>query len=114
MHFGMRMTSQPRASVAVPVSDFTMSPLTIEVSTSETSTAAESSTNSPTGWLWESQLLGGGWSTFSTVRNPVVTAGAGNFASPGIYDIRLTASNAGGPSLTPKTRAGYLTVTSNG
>jgi PKD repeat protein len=100
------------AAVSAPVTDFTGTPLSIDAGNPDTCQFTDASTNTPTSRLWESQLLSGGWSTFSTSQNPLVTAGAGNFAGLGTYDIRLTSTNAGGSNT--KTRLAYLTVTSGG
>ena len=55
-------------------------------------TFTDASTNSPTAWSWESRPSGTteNWTLFSTDRNPTHTFEAG------AYDIRLTATNAGG------------------
>ena len=50
----------------------------------------DSSTNAPTSWKWAYKNATVGWTQFATTQNP-------SFAFPaGIYDINLTATNAGG------------------
>ena len=83
---------------AAPVADFLSdiqsgtAPLTVHF--------ADDSANTPTSWLWD---FGDGDSTNSTVKNPVHT-----YAAAGIYNVTLTATNAGGSDT--ETKAGYITV----
>jgi len=80
-------------------------------------TFTDASTNSPTAWKWEYRIADNGtWTEFSTVQNPTYS-----FTTAGTYDIRLTASNAGGSNTLTKTHvfaAGnshdYLTTVSSG
>ena len=58
------------------------------------------STNSPTSWAWDFQDNG---SVDSTVKNPTFT-----YSTPGTYDVRLTATNAGGSN--SKVVTGYVVV----
>ncbi len=60
----------------------------------------DTSTNSPTSWLWS---FGDGDTTNSTVQNPVH-----QYTAVGIYNVTLTATNAGGSNST--TRSGYISV----
>lgn len=57
--------------------------------------------NTPTSWAWEYRAQGssGAWTQFSTSQNPTV---AGSTFGAGVWDTRLTATNAGGSS-TPAT-----------
>jgi PKD repeat protein len=83
-----------------------------------TASFTDASTNTPTSWLWESRIAdNGAWTTFSTAQNPSGII----FATPGTYDIRLTATNGGGSNTVTKTHvfsAGtthdYLTTVSMG
>lgn len=86
-------------SYSVPVADFSGTPTTGVVSASVAFT--DSSTGTPTAWLWEFNS-GGGWEVFSTVQNPTL-----NF-STGVYSVRLTASNALGSDTETKTN--YVTI----
>ncbi|HNQ34379.1 MAG TPA: DUF3344 domain-containing protein, partial [Methanoculleus sp.] len=63
-------------------------------------TFADASTNSPTAWLWESRPSGTteNWTLFSTDQSPTHTFAAG------AYDVRLTATNAGGSDTLTKAR----------
>ena len=67
----------------------------------------DSSTNSPTSWLWEKSSDGGSnWSNFDsghTSQNPIESFTAGTWA------VRLTATNAGGSDA--ETKTAYITVT---
>lgn len=65
------------------VVDFTASSTAVFVGNNITFT--DTTTNSPTSWLWE---FGDG--TTSAVQNPVK-----NFASPGVYHVKLTATKSG-------------------
>ena len=81
-----------------PVSDFTATPLNGLAPLSVTFT--DTSTNSPAAWSWESRPSGTDdtWTAFSTDKNPTHTFAAG------VYDIRLTATNAGGSDTVTETR----------
>jgi len=82
-----------------------------------TATFTDVSTNTPTSWLWEYRLADNGtWATFSTVQNP-----SHEFTGAGTYDIRLTATNAGGSNTVTKTHVfaaalehDYLTTVQSG
>ena len=64
----------------------------------------DTTTNNPTSWIWEyNETSAGGWTQFSTTQNPIHTF------STGKYDIRFTATNAGGSNT--MTKFGYITVT---
>ncbi len=88
---------------AAPVADFTGTPLS---GTAPLSVAfTDTSTNTPTSWLWEKND-GSGWVNFAgtpTVQNPTEV-----FAT-GTWSVRLTATNAGGSNT--KTRTNYITAT---
>lgn len=58
----------------------------------------DTSTNSPTSWLWNF-----GDSTTSTAQNPTKT-----YSTPGTYTVTLTATNAGGSD--GETKTGYIVV----
>ena len=60
----------------------------------------DTSTNSPTSWLWD---FGDGNITNSTVQDPVHT-----FTSPGIYPVNLTVSNGAGSNFLNRTS--FITV----
>jgi PKD repeat protein len=62
----------------------------------------DSSTNTPTSWLWN---FGDSSSVNATQQNPVHT-----YASAGTYTVALTATNAAGSNTA--TRTNYITVTS--
>jgi PKD repeat protein len=85
------------AAPVAPAASFTgtptsgVAPLTV--------TFADSSTNSPTSWVW---TFGDG--TTSTLRNP-----SHIYSSAGTYTVSLKATNAGGSNTL--TKAGYITVT---
>lgn len=91
---------------AAPVAAFSGTPLsgtaTLEVVFTDTST------NTPTEWVWERLLSGSGheWEEFHgtpTAQNPTEEFGSG------VWDVRLTATNAGGSDT--ETKLGYITVT---
>ncbi|AGB01873.1 DUF2341 domain-containing protein [Methanoregula formicica] len=92
----------PGSGASAPVAAFSgvpasgTAPLTV--------TFTDSSTNSPTGWLWD---FGDGDTTNATKQNPVHT-----YANAGTYFVNLTATNAAGSDFENKT--GYITVTSAG
>jgi PKD repeat protein len=59
----------------------------------------DASTNTPSSWNWEYKLNSSStWTSFSTSQNP-----SHDFTDAGTYDIRLTATNAGGSSTATKT-----------
>lgn len=60
----------------------------------------DSSSNTPTSWLWERTSDGITWSSFSTSQNPSQSFAAGT------WGVRLTATNAGGSDT--KTRKAYI------
>jgi len=60
----------------------------------------DSSTNSPTAWSWD---LNGDGSPDSTSQNPACV-----YSTAGIYNVSLTATNAGGNDI--ETKLGYITV----
>ncbi|MFA4859759.1 DUF2341 domain-containing protein [Methanoregula sp.] len=65
-----------------------------------TVTFTDTSTNSPTSWIWD---FGDNDSTNATVQNPVHA-----YASAGTYTVNLTATNAGGSNSLEK--SGFITV----
>jgi PKD repeat protein len=71
------------------------------------------STNVPTSWLWQFQSYGNPieWTTMSTDQNPSFTTDYINNLGidPGVYNIRLTATNAAGSDT--ETKYGFLTAT---
>ncbi|MCK9593629.1 MAG: PKD domain-containing protein, partial [Methanoregula sp.] len=71
------------------------------------------STNVPTSWLWQFQSYGNPieWTTMSTDQNPsFTTAYINNLGiDPGVYNIRLTATNSAGSDT--ETKYGFLTAT---
>lgn len=73
----------------VPVAAFSATP---RVGTGPLSvTFTDTSTNSPTSWIWEyREVESSSWTEFNTTQNPIDSFPAGT------YDIRLTATNAGG------------------
>ncbi|MDW8287070.1 MAG: PKD domain-containing protein, partial [Flammeovirgaceae bacterium] len=82
-----------------PVANFSTSKTTIEVG--QTIFFTDLSTNTPTSWLWEFQ---GGTPATSTQKNPSV-----QYLSEGVFNVKLTASNADGSDVEEK--LGYITVT---
>lgn len=98
------------ATGRVPVAGFTGTPLSLNSGIGETATFTDASDGSPTAWNYEYTTSGGGvWSSFGTTRNVTITSGLAPWDVPGVYDIRLTATNAAG--INTKTRLGYLTIT---
>jgi hypothetical protein len=87
-----------------PVAAFTGTPLSGTAPLSVVFT--DSSTNTPTSWLWEKSSDGGSnWSNFAsgpTTQNPTESFTAGTWA------VRLTATNAGGSD--GETKLAYVTV----
>ncbi|MFA5295804.1 MAG: PKD domain-containing protein [Methanoregulaceae archaeon] len=76
---------------STPVADFTatatngLAPMTVSFT--------DTSTNSPTSWLWEYRIAdSGAWTQFSTGRDPADVV----FSDAGTYDVRLTATNGAG------------------
>jgi PKD repeat protein len=96
------LTVRNPGTIQAPVADFDATPL----SGMEPLTVAftDKSSNTPTSWLWEFRNATVGWTQFATTKNPSFKFAAGS------YDIRLTATNAGGPNM--KTMAGFISVTS--
>ena len=94
-------------SVPAPVADFSADDTTPDVG--QTVTFTDASTNTPTSWQWtiegtENTDYEYVDSTSSTSQNPHV-----KFMNPGVYDVTLVATNAGGSGTTTKTD--YITVT---
>lgn len=90
--------------VSAPVAAFSGTPLS---GSSPLSVAfTDSSSNSPTSWLWEKSSDGGAtWSNFAsgaTSQNPTESFAAGTWA------VRLTATNAGGSD--GETKTAYVVV----
>ncbi|MCX6684680.1 MAG: DUF2341 domain-containing protein [Methanoregula sp.] len=84
-------TNYITVNVPAPVATFTGTPLSGTAPLPVTFT--DTSMNIPTGWEWSFRNITPGNNTvtvFSTIQNPVMTFGAGN------YSIVLTASNSGG------------------
>ncbi len=87
-----------------PVADFTGTPTSGSATLSVAFT--DSSTNTPTSWLWEKND-GSGWANFAgspTTQNPTESFAAGT------WSVRLTATNASGSDT--KTRTNYITSSS--
>lgn len=91
-------TPTPPVGVVSPVADFTGTPLSGTTPLSVVLTDA--STNTPTSWLWETNLDGAGWVTRGTSQNPTISFAAGTSS------VRLTATNAAGSDT--KTRTNYV------
>ena len=85
--------------VSAPVTDFTANFTVINAGASVTFT--DLSTNSPFFWAW---TFSGGTPASSSVQNPVVT-----YNTPGVFNVQLIATNAGGSNTMLKTA--YITVT---
>jgi PKD repeat protein len=81
-----------------PVADFSGTPLSGAAPLQVAFT--DLSTNSPTSWAWDFQNDG---TVDSTSKNPIFT-----YSTPGTYDVRLTATNAGGSD--SKLVTGYVVV----
>ncbi len=79
-----------------PVANFSATP--VEGTAPLAVSFSDTSTGNPTSWLWE---FGDG--TTSSARNPTHS-----YTRTGIYDVRLTASNAGGSH--SRLRLAYVTV----
>ncbi|MEO7087815.1 MAG: PKD domain-containing protein [Bacteroidia bacterium] len=86
------------SSTAIPVANFSGTPLTICAGQSVSFT--DLSTNSPTSWSW---TFAGGTPNSSTLQNPVVV-----YNTPGTYNVSLTATNGSGSNTLTKT--GYVIV----
>ena len=89
------------AALLPPLAAFSAAPTSGTAPLSVTFT--DQSTNTPTSWKWEYKNATSVWTQFATVRNPSFS-----FSSSGIFDIRLTATNAAGAD--NETKAGYITV----
>lgn len=85
-------------STTTPVASFSGAPTII--CEGQTVTYTNTSTGSPTSYSWS---FPGGTPATSTATNPTVT-----YASAGVYDVSLTATNAGGSDLS--TEVNYVTV----
>jgi PKD repeat protein len=85
-------------SSSAPVAGFTGTPTS--GTNPLTVVFTDSSTNTPTSWLWN---FGDSDSTNATVKNPVH-----RYANMGTYTVSLTATNAGGSNTS--TRTGYIVV----
>jgi len=72
-----------------PVADFSASPVSTCPGANVSFT--DLSTNAPTTWAW---LFPGGTPASSNLQNPVVT-----YASPGTYNVQLTATNGAGSNI---------------
>ncbi|MFA5414010.1 MAG: PKD domain-containing protein [Methanoregula sp.] len=83
---------------AAPVANFTATPTTGYAPL--TVIFSDSSTNSPTSWIW---LFGDGSFVNATAQNPVHT-----YTAVGNYSVALQATNAEGSNITTKTN--YITV----
>lgn len=86
-------------SATMPVTSFTSS--TASGTAPYTVVFTDTSTNTPTSWLWD---FGDNDATNATKQNPVHT-----YASAGTYTVNLTATNAAGSNSSKQ--AGYVTVT---
>jgi PKD repeat protein len=83
---------------SVPVAAFSGTPTSGTIPLTVVFT--DSSTNTPTSWLWD---FGDNSTTNATVKNPVHT-----FAAAGTYTVNLTATNSAGSD--DETKTGYITV----
>ena len=92
------ITVQSKIETPAPVANFT-SDVTL-VDEGQQINFTDLSTNEPTTWDWTFE---GGTPANSTSRNPSVI-----YATPGLYNVTLTASNDGG--LNTITKSGYVTV----
>jgi PKD repeat protein len=82
-----------------PVAAFTAS--STSITTGQSITFTDQSTNNPTSWSW---TLTGGTPSSSTAQNPSVT-----YNTAGTYSVTLTATNSAGSD--SETKTGYITVT---
>ncbi len=85
-----------------PVANFSGTPLSGTAPLQVTFT--DSSTNNPTSWAWDFQNDG---TTDSTLQNPTFT-----YPAAGTYDVKLTATNGGGPD--SEIKLGYVVVSGSG
>jgi PKD repeat protein len=81
-------------TTALPVANFTFSPINIVAGTTVTFT--DVSSGNPSAWLWN--FGGGALVNTSTERNPTVT-----FTTAGTYQVSLTATNVNGSNTVTKT-----------
>lgn len=81
-----------------PVANFSANSTTI--TEGESVSFNDLSTNNPTSWSW---AFTGGTPSTSSAQNPMVT-----YNTPGTYQVKLTATNAGGADA--ETKAAYITV----
>jgi PKD repeat protein len=86
-------------TMSPPVAEFSANFTVVNAGSSVTFT--DLSTNNPASWDW---TFSGGTPASSTQQNPVIT-----YNTPGIFDVQLIATNAGGSNTMLKT--GYITVT---
>ena len=86
-------------AIPAPVASFTATPTTGV--TGVVVQLTDTSTNSPTSWLWD---FGDGNTTGNTLQNP-----SHKYTAAGTYTVRLTATNGGGSNMA--TRTNYITVT---
>ncbi|RPH29034.1 MAG: PKD domain-containing protein [Bacteroidales bacterium] len=86
--------------VVIPIANFSASATSI--TTGQSVTFTDLSTNSPTSWSWS---FTGGIPATSALQNPVVT-----YSTAGTYNVSLTATNVAGNNT--KTTTGYITVSS--
>jgi PKD repeat protein len=86
------------AAPQLPVANFSGTPTTVVEGGAVQFT--DLSTNAPTSWSW---TFTGGTPATSTAQNPGVT-----YATPGIYAVSLTATNAAGSDI--ETKTDYITV----
>ncbi|RPH28635.1 MAG: PKD domain-containing protein, partial [Bacteroidales bacterium] len=87
-------------AVQKPVANFSAS--ATSVTTGQSVTFTDLSTNTPTSWSWS---FTGGTPATSTTKNPSVT-----YNTAGTYSVSLTATNTAGSGT--KTMTGYITVSS--
>ncbi|MDD5188203.1 MAG: PKD domain-containing protein [Methanoregula sp.] len=90
------------AIIGAPVTNFRGTPTSGTAPLTVTFTDA--SANNPTGWNWN---FGDGSTINATDQHPVHT-----YASAGIYNVSLNATNSGGSNMTTST--GYITVYASG
>jgi len=99
--YGYDTDSQTAYAYFKPIAGFTalpttgIAPLIVQFT--------DSSTNNPTSWKWEYRVGAGDWTQFSTSQHLFY-----QFASGGLYSIRLTATNSGGNDTV--TRTEYIEV----